>query len=456
MPSEIIITPEKTFQTIEGFGASGAWTAQEVGAWPEKEREAVAKLLFDKTEGLGLNIWRYNIGSGSKQSGKGNFPNPRRATVAFTAPNEPLGTFDFSRDAEAMWFVRRAAAYGADEIVFFVNSPLERFTITGTAQGKIPFHKNLKRSCEKAFVRYLLDVTEHFVSEGLPIRFLSPVNEPFGPWIAKTGQEGCHYSPAGVRRLFRLCAQEMDKRPGLDNVKLSGAENNDLRLMNKSYTRAVLCDRTIRARMDGIDVHGYVFGPLAKLKGVRERFRKYLDKRFPNEKVRMSEWTHMVGGRGYGMDSALEQARTMCADLSILNAVSWQCWIAVSEVQFHDGLIYIDLPERKVSLPKRYAAFGNFSRFVRRGAVRIGCQYSDADLNAVAFVEDSQTVLVIVNTSQTDKPIRLSGADGNGKMFITDERHNLAVMEITSQDFTLPALSVCTLQLIQPTTPPLS
>lgn len=34
------INKKKTFQTFEGFGASGAWWAQEVGGWEHKDAES--------------------------------------------------------------------------------------------------------------------------------------------------------------------------------------------------------------------------------------------------------------------------------------------------------------------------------------------------------------------------------------------------------------------------------
>ena len=64
--AEVIeIDPSQRFQTIEGFGASGAWWAQSVGAWPKDKREPILKLLYDSQDGIGLTIYRYNIGAGS-------------------------------------------------------------------------------------------------------------------------------------------------------------------------------------------------------------------------------------------------------------------------------------------------------------------------------------------------------------------------------------------------------
>ncbi|MDR3314845.1 MAG: hypothetical protein LBS96_10410 [Oscillospiraceae bacterium] len=444
MAIQVQIRASETHQKIESFGASGAWWAQLVGGWPEATRTQIIKLLFSKTEGVGVGAYRYNLGGGSKESGKGNFPNKNRSASSFLRED---GSYDWSRDAEAVWCLQEAVRQGAEEVVLFVNSPPERWTITGTAQGKIPFKANLKRKHELDFVQYMLDVTEHFLADGIPVRFISPINEPFGPWIARTGQEGCHYHPAGVRRLLRRFAQEMDRHPALQNVLLSGAENNDLRLMNKTYTRAVLDDPILRKRVDGIDVHGYVFKPLQSLKGVKQRFRKYMDKRYPGVPIRLSEWTHMQGGRDYGMGSALEQAKNMWEDLEILGVVSWQCWVAVSDVDFCDGLLYVDEDTQTYSIPKRYYAFGNFAKFLPRGAQRVGVATpgAPASLQSLAFTASGQTILVFINHDTNSLELTLENPPTEAELFVTSEDKSLEPQRVQTNAFTLPGRSVCTL-----------
>lgn len=74
---KIEIDPSVQFQTIEGFGASDAWSCQFAGLWPDEKRDRMADLLFStqvtKTGqplGIGLNMWRFSIGAGSASQGK--------------------------------------------------------------------------------------------------------------------------------------------------------------------------------------------------------------------------------------------------------------------------------------------------------------------------------------------------------------------------------------------------
>lgn len=64
-------------QTIHSFGASDCWRVQYIGKnWPIEKRNQIADLLFSSEldswgnpKGIGLSMWRFNIGSGSHEAG---------------------------------------------------------------------------------------------------------------------------------------------------------------------------------------------------------------------------------------------------------------------------------------------------------------------------------------------------------------------------------------------------
>lgn len=419
---EIIIKKDKIFQTFEGFGASGAWWSQLVGGWDC--RDEISALLFSKEKGIGLRTYRYNIGAGSKASGKGNIINPLRRTESFEASE---GKYDFSRDAGAVYMMKQAVKDGADEVVFFVNSPLERLTKSKKAHGdnNKKFRDNLEKKNYLPFIKYCLDVTEHFINEGVPVKYLSPINEPFWKWTG--GQEGCHYNPRSAGRLMKAFADEINKRKSLDSVKLSGLENGDIRWFNKSYTRNLLKYESVRKRVDSVDLHSYFLNPvnlpfINNRTGYLKRFRKWMDKNYPDTDIKMSEWCHMKRGRDSTMDSALVMAKVICEDISILNVTSWQHWVAVSEVYYCDGLIYINLDDNSYELTKRYYATGNFSKYIPFGAKRVEAQCNDKDLKVLAFVYEDKTVLIVINDTDKKKNTVLPSA---AKQIVTDSVDNL-------------------------------
>lgn len=452
---KIELCPQKEYQTFKSIGASGAWWAQIVGGWSHIDEESgkavrdrIAELLYNKETGIGMGVYRYNIGGGSKHSGKGVFSQPARATECFEVSPDK---YDWNRDKNAVYMMKKCVENGADEVIFFVNSPIERLTKNGLAHNKKHqlFHENIAPKNYTAFAKYCFDVTEHFINEGIPVKYLSPVNEPI--WVWNGGQEGCFYRPRSVKNVFRTFAKELDKRASLKDLKLSGAESGDLRWFNKSYTRQLLKDKNVRKHLDGVDVHSYCLPlPLPitipflnNRLGFVKRFRKFMDKKYPDIPVIMSEWTHMQGGRDHGMDSALVTATTMHEDFTILNAVSWQHWIAVSEVDYCDGLIYINLEDKSFEMTKRYYVTGNFSKYIKRGAKRIEASSDDEDVLVVAFKNDKETVVVLINNTEKSKEFSLS-EEKDVLISVTDKNNNLEESVVNSKNIYITPKSVTT------------
>ncbi len=452
---KIIINPNKRFQKFEGIGASGAWLAQIVGGWDhidpvsgKEVRNRISELLYSKENGIGLKTYRYNIGAGSKHSGKGVYSMPARRTECFEVS---AGVYDWNRDQNAVYMMKQAVKDGADEVILFVNSPPERLTKNGMAHadnGKI-FKENLSRENYEEFADYCLDITEHFLSEGLPIKYLSPVNEPI--WVWNGGQEGCHYKPWSVKKVFEVFVEKIKSRDTLSDIKLSGAESGDLRWFNKTYTRFLLKNKDVHSLLDAVDVHSYCLPIpvpfnipfLNNRVAFVKRFRKWMDKNYPDMPVKMSEWCHMQGGRDKTMKSALVMAKTMYEDISMLNVTSWQHWISVSEVDYCDGLIYVNLDDKTFETTKRLYATGNFSKYVASGSTRIEAISEDKDLLVLAFENKKNIALIVINPTMKTKNISLP-AKGKIKMIVTDNDNDLTESDINNCNLNISSESVNT------------
>ncbi len=450
---KITVDQGKTYSHFEGIGASGAWWAQVVGGWEHTLNndsipvcEKIAELLYSKDKGIGMNIYRYNLGGGSKNSNSSVFPNKNRMAESFTSSD---GSYDWSRDKNAVKMMRLCVEKGATEVILFSNSPPEALTKNHKSCLDKAWHCNLPRKNEEAFAKYILDCAEHFISEGIPVKYISPVNEPLWIWTEKNGQEGCHYTPYGVYSLLKKISAALSERPLLRGVKISACENGDIRWFNKVYTLAVLLDKRVRSSCDGIDVHSYCLPiPLKFLNdrvGFLRRYRRFLDIFFPGVPVKMSEWCHMKGGRDKGMDSALECARVMYEDFSVLGVSSWQHWIAVSEVDYCDGLIYINEDEKTYELTKRYFVTGNFSKYIPLGAVRTEIFCDNKTVLSLAFTKDSKTVVILINPS--DESITLKNTFGKSVLTaVTDDNRNLEEFTYDrSSDIIISPRSVTTL-----------
>lgn len=451
----IQIDKNRKHQKFEGFGASGAWWAQEVGGWTHTDaqsgmpvRDRISQLLYDRVRGIGLRIYRYNLGSGSKQSGKGHIKNALRRTESFETS---AGVYDFTQDQNAVYMMKQAVKDGAKEVVLFANSPIERLTKNGSAHCSKhkAFQDNLSKKNYHPFAKYCLDVTEHFVKQGVPVQYLSPVNEPIWTWTG--GQEGCHYHPKSAGQVLKTFADEMDKRSRLADVKLAGLESGDIRWFNKTYTRNLLKYTKVRKRIDSVDIHSYFLHPVPipffSRTAYMKRYRSWLDRHYPDTAVKMSEWCHMQKGRDAGMQSALVMAKIIYEDISILNVTAWSHWVAVSEVDYCDGLIYINLEDKSFEMTKRYYATGNFSKYIPYHAVRIAAKTDDAEIKLLAFEKGDKIILILINDTEKEKTVSLNEEYRGVTLAVTDEKDDLKEYAIQNADIKISAKSVNTIVL---------
>ncbi len=441
VPTIIQIDAADEAQTIEGFGAAGAWWAQDVGGWEDEKRELVADLLFDREKGAGLSFYRFNIGGGDGE----NIQDPwRRAETFEVAP----GQYDWTRDANAMWMLRAARDRGVDHFVAFVNSPPARMTVSGLTTGEKDGKSNLKPEMYAEFSQYLVDVVRHLRDEeGIPVDWISPLNEPQWNWSYKNGQEGCHYGPNEVLELTQTLLKTLQENQ-LD-VKLSLFESGEWK-SSDVYIEKLASDSQVWDALPHLSIHSYW-----STRADKERFMKYMQKNHPDKPLWMSEWTEMKEGRDTGMDSALVMASTIHDDLTIANVTSWQYWVAVSKYQYRDGLIYVDTLDHDVIQTKRLWVMANYSRFIRPGFVRLKTSGGSDTLPISAYrsADDQNWVIVAVNLS--GKPVSIQIEALNGQLpgqvdqFETSELADLGLIHSGSAQevWTLAPLSVTTLVL---------
>ena len=412
---------ERKQQVWEGFGASGAWWAQDIGGWEEEKRQRIIDLLFDRQDGIGLSVYRYAIGAGEVSQG---IHDPWRKAETFEVSP---GVYDWSRDANARWVLRAARDAGVETLLAFANSPPGRMTVSGDTSGASQGGSNLKPGLAADFAGYLVDIVAHLREvEGIPIAYISPINEPQWDWNPSKGQEGCHYEPEEVAAVTKALLRAIEMR-GLA-VKVSVFESGEWKMKsNRAYIAALLSDPEIAGRLDHLAIHSYWSADPDKT-----RLARFLDREYPATKIWMTEWTEMQGGRDSGMESALVLANTIHADLTGAGVTSWQYWIAVSAYDYHDGLVYVDLATRRITETRRLWALGNYSRFIRPGYVRVEVKSPRNGPRVTAFQSPDGHSLVIVAINNSAAPVQaalnLPGGYRHLSVYETSPEHGLAAV----------------------------
>lgn len=498
-PLVVRVQPSQTYQTLHSFGASDCWSAQFIGQnYPLAKREQLADWLFSldtsadgSPKGIGLSLWRFNIGAGSAEQGDSSgIRSPWRRSECFQRPD---GSYDWTKQAGQQWFVEAAHKRNVPYLLGFTNSPPVQFTANGKAyaSGKLGDY-NFQRQRLPDYVRFLADVAQYFQQKGWPMNYLSPFNEPQWDWGIKTGQrmatqEGTPATNTDIAELTRALNQELTTRKL--STRLTLAEAAQLNYLSESNTNRSQThqDAMINAFFSPgnptyignlptveplVCGHSYfTTSPGGRLTKVRNDLAAALQK--ANIGFWQSEYCVLGdndgeingSGRDLSMTTALYVARVIHADLTLANATSWQWWLALSPSNYKDGLIYVEnngkmgenpanAQDGDILTSKTLWTLGNYARFVRPGMVRIALQTSTDEkaanaplVSAFRTADTKQLVLVVVNPGER-RPLQLDGLSRKNKsvaVYETSASGNLHKRTASARNLTLAAQSVTTL-----------
>ena len=252
-------------QRFEAWGTSLAWMGNELGGTSNTlRRDQIMDLLFDPSNGLGLNFVRYNIGAGQNPAG----PSITRpgADMDGWVPNAPSSVTDpstwrwnWNADITQRWVLDAAIDRGVTQVEAFANSAPWWMTNSLSSRGTGPGNgqPNLNTANYEACGHYLLEVTEHFQNNlGIHFHSLAPMNEPgAGWWNGSNNQEGMNV-PAGNLQssLIREIGQQIIDR-NLE-VGLVAPEETSIRDTLNSYDNY---GTNTRSFISQINTHAYPY-----------------------------------------------------------------------------------------------------------------------------------------------------------------------------------------------------
>lgn len=477
-----------TYQTMNGFGASACWWSQDVGTW--ENHEEILSYLYDSEKGIGLNIYRYNLGAGSK--GDAHILTENRGTECFLNAD---GTYDFSKDAAAQTCLADAKRLAGDDlrVTLFCNSAPVSLTMNGAGYGApssdpdAPWVTNLDEKNYGAFADYCYNSAEYFLDASYRVTDLSPINEPQYSWAAwynedgsySVNQEGCHFSKTEATALYDTMIQKFkDSKVENAGCKISMFESGSAEGQGSACAAYLDCalgkgpkyvfkNQALRSYFDTVSLHSYWSSAETKRQSAA-----YLADKYSNYDVVCTEYCQMTndentgvfdliskepnGTNGMTIDYGTAMAQVILDDLTILNAKEWDWWLGCSYGVYPDGLVYINADNHNdIKTSKRLWCLGNFSKFIDEGAVRVACSSGVDTLPCCAFVNtNGSTVVVYVNNTEEDAKTVLSCTE-DYSVYTTSAVHDLEkTASGTAGDVTVsvPAKSVVTVVINEPIT----
>lgn len=410
---EIIINPAHTSPfnngIFEGWGTSFCWWPNRIG-YSEILTKKAARLFYNKTEGLGLNIIRFNIGGGDDPSHH-HIKRTDSAMPGYLCPQADGSTaYDWNADSSQRNVLMAAINECGDEVVVeaFSNSPPYFMTKSGCSSGAvIKSEDNLRSDQYEAFADYLATVMEHYKThEGVTFTSVDPLNEPassyWGAYSEK--QEGCHFDQGESQSKMLLAMKAALNKHGLNDVILCGTDETSIDVQIESFKSLSAEAQNAISR---IDTHTYM--------GVgRENLRMLAAEHGKNLWMSEVDGGDVAGAGAGEMGAALWLANRILTDMNGLQPSAWILWQVIDShisakgmngnkdygrpnlTKGYWGLATADHDNGEILLSKKYYAMAQFSRFIRPGmsVLQGGKNYLSAYDS-----EQGRLVVVVVNDS---------------------------------------------------------
>ncbi|HEX6522384.1 MAG TPA: cellulose binding domain-containing protein [Streptosporangiaceae bacterium] len=439
--STATINGATTFQAITGFGASEGFgeAATVMNASSSVQSQALGDLYGTSGGDAGLTILRNQISADSGTTIEPNNPGGPNAT-----PNY-LSLASVNQDQGQLWFAQQIKSrFGVSDVFADAWSAPGFMKTNGATANGGQVCGTTGASCSsgdwrQAYSNYLLQYAKDYANAGVPLSYIGPSNEP----DFSANYDSMTMSPSQMASMLDVFGPTM-KNSGLSTqVECCAATGWPV---SGQYASAIESDPTALADTAAITSHGYSGAPNSPLSGWSK----------PAWETEWSTFESWSTAWDDGSDaSGLTWAQHIFTGLDQANLSAFLYWwgsTTPSENGDNEGLIQIN--GSTVAPSGRLEAFGQFSRFVRPGAVRIGASSSDGNLTLDAFKNtDGTTSIVVLNTGSSSDTVSysLSGTGTpNGATvtpYLTNSSNNIAAQATTtvsggSFSGTIPARSL--------------
>jgi len=481
-------------QTIHSFGASDGWTCKFIGKWADAgKKNKIADWLFSmdtladgSPKGIGLSLWRFNIGAGSyEQADSSGIATDWRREECFLNAD---GSYNWNKQAGQQWFLQAARQRGVKYSLGFALTPPVSMSKNGKAynnSGTASLNINSGRMSD--FAGFLAQTATHWQFD-----YISPFNEPQWTWGTATGaqQEGSQALNTEIADLVKSLSGKLFAQSSSSKIVIGEAgqwdflygRNNDGRgnqiadfFSSASPDYIGNLPNTVHA----ISAHSYFTTcPDDNMVSVRQQVAVKMKQTDPSLEAWQTEFgilgdicgKYNGSPRNTGIDYGLYVAKTIHHDLTIANVTSWQWWLAVSPYNYSDALVYINDPSGNINVDnckqdgivldsKQLWSLGNYSRFIRPGMKRVNASVQGLEnpvtaaqsvmVSAYKDEANKKLVIVVVNFAKQQNTLQLSGISGlpgnRLDTYLTDGQNSLKRSFTAADNIVIPSGAVMTL-----------
>jgi len=386
------VYPQFEYQTIMGFGGAITEAAGYVfSRLGEENRKKVLDLYFSK-RGNRYSMTRTHIDSCDFSLDM---------YEAMSNPEDPeLESFSLERDDRYIIPMIKAAQETMGEPIDIMLSPWSPPAFMKTNRDR----KNggqLKPKYYSLWAKYIARYIKEYEKRGLNVSRITIQNEPMATQV----WDSCLFSAEEEKTFLRDHLYPTLVEQGLSNVKINIWDHNKERLVNRA---CAVIDNDTDKMIDGIAFHWYTGDHFEAVNIVRELF--------PGKQLIFSEGCVEYSRFG---DNQLRNAQMYAHDIiGNLNAgmtgfIDWNILLDDRGGPNHvknycEAPIMADVSRDELYVKLSYDYIGHFSRYIKKGAKRIGFSKYTKDLDVTAVKNpDGSIVLVFLNATEKAIPVHV-------------------------------------------------
>ncbi|KAK0636597.1 glycoside hydrolase family 30 protein [Bombardia bombarda] len=422
--STITVDLSKTYQTIDGFGTSQAFQrAVQMSKLSEAEQRKALDLLFNTTSGGGLSILRNGIGSSPDMS------SDHMVSIAPKNPGSPSASMTYSWDGsdnKQLWVSQEAQnRYGVKTIYADAwSAPGYMKTNGNDANGGslcgVTGAKCSSGDWRQAYADYLVKYIQLYKESNVTITHLGFLNEPELTTSYASMRSTAQQAVDFIKILHPTLAAANLSSP--ISIACCDAEG----WSSQSSMLATL--KSVDDMLGTITAHAYTSSPQSPM-----------NSRHPVWQTEAADlqgaWTSAWYARG-GAGEGWTWANNVYTAVVNANASAYLYWIGVQAGNTNSHMIHIN--NGKVEASKRLWALGQWSRFVRPGAVRVGTSGTASGMKTAAFRNvDGAVAVVFINSGSAAGRVSVKVGTGTGtawgsaRAWVTDNTHEVGELEVS-------------------------